>query len=46
MVQTSISLSKWVLDEINKTPTNNKSKRIEELIIKGLMYEQRKYFEK
>lgn len=42
MAQMGLSLSDWIMEEITKTTKKNKSRRIEELIIKGLMAEKEK----
>lgn len=40
MAQTTLSISDWLLQEIMQTTGNNRSARIEELIVKGMMYEK------
>lgn len=40
MAQTTLSISDWIMQEIMASSGNNRSARIEELIIKGMMYEK------
>lgn len=39
VIKTTISLSEWVYNDMISS-SSNKSKRVEELIIKGAMYEK------
>jgi metal-responsive CopG/Arc/MetJ family transcriptional regulator len=39
-MQMGVSLSDWVVKKIDQTAGKNRSKRIEELVLKGLMVEQ------
>ena len=40
MAKTSITINDWIMEEIMCSSGNNRSARIEELIMKGMMYEK------
>lgn len=46
MAKTSITMSDWIMQEVMATSGKNKSGRIEELIIKGMMYEKEQNYER
>jgi len=45
LAKISITMNDWILKKVSETSKGNKSQRIEELIMRGLMDEQREYLQ-